>query len=166
LEPLIQECQKLKPASIVSISAVRSAGLVDLEREILEHLPEGPAYFPEDQVTDQSERSMVSEIIREKIMDLTEQEVPYSVTVLIESFEEPVPPKKITIIQAAIITERDSQKAILIGKGGSMIKKIGELARKEIEKTLGKPVYLELFVRVEKEWSQDPKKVKEFEYDA
>lgn len=165
IESLIASCRRLfSPAAIIPASVLKGSGLKEIETEIVKNLPEGPAYFPEDQVTDQTERFLVSEIIREKVMELTREEVPYSVTVLIESFQEPKDSKKLTRIRASLIVEKDSQKGILIGKGGQMIKKIGELSRKEIEVELGGQVYLELFVRVEKDWSHDPNKVREFVY--
>jgi GTP-binding protein Era len=178
LLPLIERCHEIfRPEEVIPVSATTGDGLALIEAEILKRLPEGPPYFPPDQVTDQTERFLVAEIIREKVMELTKEEVPYSVTVQIEAFEEPPSPglrppspemgegkKAIARIRASIITEKESQKGILIGKGGQMIKKIGELSRKEIEAELGMPVYLELFVRVEKDWSTDPKKVKEFAY--
>lgn len=169
LLPLIQDYEKdMRPVAIIPISALKNRGVERVEAEILKVLPEGPTYYPEDQVTDQSERFLVSEIVREKIMELTRQELPYSVTVVIESFQEPKEssPKPIARIQAAIITEKESQKGILIGKGGQMLKKIGMLARQELETILGYPIYLELFVRVESEWSQDPNKVQEFAYET
>jgi GTP-binding protein Era len=169
LLPLIQKCVTIfHPDEVIPASAVSEDGLASIEEAIVKRLPEGPAYYPSDQVTNQTERFLVSEIIREKVMELTKEEVPYSVTVLIETFQEPseTDVKKITHIRASLITEKESQKGILIGKGGQMIKKIGELSRKEIEEQLGTKVYLELFVRVEKDWSKDPKKVKEFAYDC
>lgn len=163
--PLLVERCREEFCDVVPVSALLGKGLDVVEREILKRLPEGPAYYPEDQVTDQTERFLVSEIIREKVMGLAREEVPYSVTVLIEAFREPREgEKRITHIRAALICEKDSQKAILIGKGGQMIKRIGQKARKEIESHLGCRVFLELFVRVEKDWSKDPKKVKEFSY--
>ncbi len=151
-------------ASVVAISAL-SKDVAALEKEIIGRLSEGPAYFPEDQVTDRSERFLVAEMIREKIMDLTHEEVPYSVTVQIESFKDPQETdiKKVIRIEAAIIVEKESQKPILVGKGGQMIKSIGEAARKDIETELGGQVYLKLFVKVVRDWTQDPQKVREFE---
>lgn len=165
LLPLIDRCLKEFGASVViPISAKLASGLDRLEAEILERLPEGPVYFPEDQVTDRSERFLVEEIVREKIMELTRQEVPYGTAVMVESFQEPQEDdrKKVARIQAAIIVEKDSQKGILIGKGGQMIKQIGETARKELETMLGVAIYLELFVKVDKDWTEDPRKVQEF----
>lgn len=161
LLPLIASWTAQGVEDVIPISAKTGDGLPAVVEEIVKRLPEGPSYYPEDQITDQTERFLVSEIIREKVMELTLKEVPYSVTVQIESFEES---PSITRIRAAIIAEKDSQKGILIGKGGQMIKKIGELSRKEIESILDTPIYLELFVRIEKDWSKDPKKVKELAY--
>lgn len=168
LLPFTEQCvREFKPAVIVPISALTGKGITEIEAEIIKKLPEGPAYYPEDQITDQTERFLACEIIREKIMELTRQEIPYSVAVIVEAFEEPKEGKKaITRIRAAIICEKDSQKGILIGKGGQMLKRIGTLARQDLEEQLGTQVYLELFVRVEKEWTQDPKKVKEFAYET
>src|SRR3989338_10757473 len=179
LLPFTDQCaHELKPAVIIPISALHGKGISDIESEIIKRLPEGPAYYPEDQVTDQTERFLACEIIREKIMELTREEIPYSVAVIIEAFEEPPSPglrppspgmgegkKSITRIRASIICEKDSQKGILIGKGGLMLKNIGSRARKDLEEQLGTQVYLELFVRVEKEWTKDTKKVKEFSYE-
>jgi GTP-binding protein Era len=150
--------------AVIPVSALTGSGLDRLEAEILDRLPEGPAYFPEDQVTDRSERFLASEVIREKVMDLLREEVPYAAAVVIEAFEEPQSsvPKPVTRIQAAIVVEKDSQKGIVIGKGGQMIKKIGEAARKELEILLEGPVYLELFVKVDTDWTKDPRKVEEF----
>jgi len=165
LLPLIDLCLKeYGAAAVIPIAAAKNEGLDRLEAEILKQLPEGPVYYPEDQVTDRNQRFLVSEIIREKMMGLLREEVPYSTAIVIESFTEPeeTDRKKVVRIQAAIIIEKDSQKGIVIGKGGSMIKKIGETARKELEILLESPVYLELFVRVERDWSQDPRMVREF----
>lgn len=165
LLPLIDLCLKeYGAAAVIPIAAAKNEGLDGLEAEILKQLPEGPVYYPEDQVTDRNQRFLVAEIIREKMMGLLREEVPYSTAVVIESFQEPdeADRKKVIRIQAAIIIEKDSQKGIVIGKGGSMIKKIGETARKELEILLESPVYLELFVRVERDWSQDPRMVREF----
>jgi GTPase len=165
LLPMIDTCLKEFGADVViPVSATLGSGLSGLEAEILKRLPEGPAYYPEDQVTDRNDRFLAEEIIREKVMDLTRQEVPYSTAVVVESFQEPneTDSKKIFRIEAAIVIEKDSQKGIVIGKGGQMIKRIGEASRKELEKVLGAPVYLKLFVKVERDWTQDPGKVEEF----
>ena len=158
--------KELKADVVIPISALNSDGLSQIEAEIIQRLPEGPSYFPEDQVTDQTERFLVSEIIRAKIMELTQEEVPYSVAIVIEEFKDPKETdiKKVIRIKAAIVTEKDSQKGILVGKGGQMIRKIGELSRKDIEAELGQQVFLELFVRVEQDWTKDPQKVQELAY--
>jgi GTP-binding protein Era len=152
LLPLMQECSTLYPfAEIIPVSALKNdlAGLVD---SILKRLPQGPKYFPDDQLTDQPERFVVSEIIREKVFQLTKEEIPYSTAVVIEEMkEEP----DITRITAMIYVERDSQKGILIGKGGAMLKRIGTLARQDAEKLLGVKVFLQLWVKVKKGWRED-----------
>ena len=147
-------------AEVVPISARNEENLDLLLDRIVKLLPEGQRFFPRDQVTDQPERFLAAELIREKILLLTGEEVPYSSAVVIERWEEPEPPAPprrntrppLTRISAAIICERAGQKAILIGKGGEMLKRIGTTARKEIEALLGTRVFLELFVKVEEEW--------------
>ncbi|MBI3399547.1 MAG: GTPase Era, partial [Deltaproteobacteria bacterium] len=124
---------------------------------------EGPKYFSEDILTDQTERFIAAEIIREKVFLLTKQEIPYSTAVVVEKFKEN-PKKKIVSISATINVERDSQKGIIIGKGGNMLKQIGTRARIDIEKLLGTKVYLELFVRVQKDWTKDKRVLKGFGY--
>mgnify|MGYP001604123377 CR=1 FL=1 len=161
---LINEYSKLYPfKEIIPISATRGEGIETLVKLVVELLPEGPKYFPEDILTDIPERFIVAEIVREKIFKLTRQEIPYSTAVVIEIFKEN-PKGKIISISAAINVERDSQKGIIIGKGGKMLKEIGTLARIDIEKLLGAKVYLELFVKVEKDWTKDKKLLKEFGY--
>lgn len=146
-------------AGVVPISARKREGLDLLLDQIVALLPEGQRYFPRSQVTDQPERFLVAELIREKILLLTGEEVPYATAVVIERFEEPASLKKmkdgrlpVTRIAAAIYCERTGQKAILIGKQGAMLKQIGTAARKEIEGLLGTRVFLELFVKVQEEW--------------
>jgi GTP-binding protein Era len=152
LLPLIEQYAKLHGfREIIPISAKKREGLDLLLEKIVASLPEGPPYFPEDQVTDQPARFMVSELIREQVLLNTAEEVPHSVTVLTESFEE-LP--KLTRIAAAIYCEREGQKRILIGRQGQMLKKIGTAARLEIEKMLGTKVYLELFVKVRANWRE------------
>jgi GTP-binding protein Era len=164
LLPLIEEYSKRFPfIEIVPISALNGDG-VDLLTDILPGvLPEGPRYFPEDILTDQSERFVVSEIIREKVFIFTRQEVPYSAAVFVEEFKEDAE-KNLVTIKAVINVERDSQKGIIIGKGGKMIKTIGSSARVDIERLLGVRVFLELFVRVQKEWTKNRRSLKEFGY--
>lgn len=150
LLPMIEDWSKRHAfAEIIPISASKGVGLEDLLTLVAKALPDGPKYFPADQVTDQPERFVVSEFIREAVLMETHEEVPYSTSVLVESYEE-LP--KLTRINAAIYCERTGQKAIIIGKQGQMLKAIGTRARKEIEKLLGTKVYLELFVKVKANW--------------
>lgn len=132
-----------------------------MEQTLIRYLPEGPAYFPEDMMTDLSERFLAAELIREKVFHLTGQEVPYGVAVTVESFKER-DDKPLIEIRAVIHTEKESQKAILIGRDGKKLKEIGMQARKDLEVLLGTQVYLELWVRVEKNWSRDPRRIKQF----
>jgi GTP-binding protein Era len=156
LLPIIDQYQKLHPfQAILPISAITGEGIGILLEEIMEALPESPPYYPEDMITDQTERFLVSEVIREKVIEQTFQEIPYSTAVTIESFEEH-PEKNLVVIKATIYVERISQKKILIGKGGQKLKQIGEMARKAMEAFLEKKVFLELWVNVEKNWTQDP----------
>jgi GTP-binding protein Era len=157
LLPIIDQYQGLHPfEEIIPISAVTGEGVAILLDEILNDLPESPPYYPEDMVTDQTERFLVSETIRENVIQQSYQEVPYSTAVTIEEFKEH-PERNLIVIKGTIHVERDSQKKILIGKGGQKLKKIGEAARKEIETLLGARVFLELWVNVEKNWTQDPR---------
>jgi len=157
LLPLIQTYSTLYSfAEIIPLSALKKdlGGLIEA---ILKRLPQGPQYFPDDQLTDQPERFIVSELVREKIFELTKEEIPYSTAVIIEEMkEEP----DITRIHAAIYVERDSQKGILIGKGGAMLKKIGTLARLDAEKLLGTKIFLKLYVKVMKGWREDDRVLK------
>ena len=156
LLPIIDQYQKVHPfQAIFPMSAITGEGIEILLEEIMEALPESPPYYPEDMITDQTERFLISEVIREKVIEQTFQEIPYSTAVTIESFKEH-PEKKLVVIQATIHVERISQKKILIGKGGQKLKQIGEMARKAIEAFLEKRVFLELWVTVEKNWTQDP----------
>jgi GTP-binding protein Era len=158
--PLIAHWASLyKFAEIIPISARKKINLELLLDTAVKHLPEGQRYFPKNQLTDQPERFLVAELIREKILMLTGEEVPYATAVVIEKYEEPASLKKlkdgrlpVTKIAAAIFCERTGQKAILIGKQGSMLKEIGSSARKDIESLLGTRVFLELFVKVQEEW--------------
>lgn len=157
LLPLIAQISALHPfAEIFPISARKGDGLDKLVTKLVEYLPEGQRYFPKDQYTDQPERFLVAELIRERILQETGEEVPYASAVVIERFEEPDANAKnpLTRISAAIYCERDGQKAILIGKGGSKLKSIGTNARKEIESLLGTRVFLELHVIVEENWRE------------
>lgn len=164
LLPLIDQYQKLHPfEKIIPISAITGDGVDLLVDEILKYLPESPPYYPEDIFTDQTERSIVSEMIREKIIEQTFQELPYATAVKIESFKEH-PEKNLVVIQGTIYVEKESQKKILIGKGGQKLKRIGEEARREIETFLGKKVFLELWVKVEKDWTRNPHILDELGY--
>ncbi|MFH2012946.1 MAG: GTPase Era [Pseudomonadota bacterium] len=155
LLPLIDQFSKLYNLNrIVPISALSGEGVDKLIEEIEQLLPFGPQYFPEDMITDLPERFIVAEIIREKVFRLTSQEIPYSVAVVIDAFKERENADTI-FISATIHVEKISQKGILIGKKGSMLKQIGTMARFDIEKLLGAKVYLELRVRVEKDWSKN-----------
>jgi GTP-binding protein Era len=156
LLPIIDQYQKLHPfQAILPISAITGEGIEILLKEIMEALPESPPYYPEDMITDQTERFLISEMIREKVIGQTFQEIPYTTAVTIESFKEH-PEKNLVVIQATIHVERISQKKILIGKGGQKLKQIGEMARKAMEAFLERKVFLELWVNVEKNWTQDP----------
>jgi GTP-binding protein Era len=166
LLPIMDQYQKLHPfKEILPVSAITGGGIDILLDEILKALPESPPYYPEDMVTDQTERFLVSEIIREKVIHQSYQEIPHSTAVTIEEFKEH-PEKNLVVIKATIHVERDSQKRILIGKGGQKLKKIGETARKEVEPLLGTRVFLELWVNVEKNWTQDPRALNRLGYPS
>lgn len=149
-------------AQIIPISATQGNNFETLMNELETIMPAGPQYFPEDQITDHPEYFVVSELIREKILQLTRDEVPHSVAVVIDSMKRK-PDEKVQI-QATIIIERDSQKGIIIGKGGAMLKKIGTQARKDIEKLLGDKVFLELWVKVQKDWRDKQVYLTDFGY--
>lgn len=138
--------------SVHYISALRGEGVPEVLEKIKEILPEGPQYYPEDMVTDRPLSFMVSEIVREKIFHLTYQEVPHSTAVIVEEIKDR--PNGVLYIRATIYVERESQKGILIGKNGSMIKKIGTLAREEIEFLVGRKVFLDLNVKVKEKWRE------------
>ncbi len=148
-------------AAIVPISALKGNGCEELLEEILKQLPEGEPYFPEDQVTDQPERFLAAEIIREKAIQVMYHEVPYALAVVVEKYEET---PKLLRIEALMNVERDSQKRILIGHKGEMLKKIGTEARKELEAILGSKIYLGLFVKVAPDWRESPQKVRELDW--
>ena len=164
LLPLIQDYrERYDFKAVIPISALKGEGTGDILAEVLALLPEGPQYYPGDYITDQPERFFVAELIREKIFHLAHQEIPYGVAVIIEKFSE-IPEKDLIEIDATINVERKSQKSIIIGKGGQMLKEIGKQARREIETFLGCHIYLGLFVRVQKNWRKDPKALFEFGY--
>jgi GTPase len=154
LLPLIEQYrQKGDFADFIPVSALTGEGLEILREAIVSRLPEGPPVFPPDHLTEQPERFLAAEIIREKITLETRQEVPHSVAVYVDEWKDE---KKITRISATIYVERDGQKAILIGAKGSMLKQIGSAARTDIEALIGRQVFLELFVKVRSEWRENP----------
>ena len=162
LLPLIEEYKKLHSFhAIIPISALKHDGLEILLAEVTSALPVSPPYFPEDQITDQPLRFMCAEIIRERVLIETEDEIPYATTVMVDEFEEG---PRLTRIAATIYCEREGQKAILIGKKGSMLKKIGTSARLQIERMTGTRVFLELFVKVQPNWRQSPDFVEEVDW--
>lgn len=148
-------------ASVFFISALKNYNVDLVFEEILKHLPENPPYFPKDQLTDKTERFIVSEIIREKILKNYKQEIPYSVEVQVDSFKED---EKIIRIEATIYVARDSQKGILIGKKGAALKRVGQHARQDAEDFFGKQIYLGLYVRVKKDWRNDTSLLRQFGY--
>ena len=139
-------------AAYIPISARAGQGLDELRKEIVARLPEGPAQYPADYLTDQPERFLAAEVIREKVLHHTQQEVPHAVAVIIESWEDT---PKLLRIAATIYVERPGQKAILIGAGGAALKKIGTLARQELERSLGRKIFLQTLVKVRAGWRQD-----------
>jgi GTP-binding protein Era len=156
LLPIMGRYSKLRSFErIIPISALKGEGVDVLTAELMNILPDGPQLFPEDMITDLSERFLVGEFIREKILQLTREEIPYATAVMIEEFKER-PEKNLIVIGATIQVERESQKGILIGEKGRMLREIGRLAREEIEAFLGVKVFLELWVKVEKNWRDDP----------
>ncbi len=154
--------QRLPQAEIIPISALHGFGTDILMSKIKELLPECPPYFDKDQLTDKPARFFVTEIIREKILQLYDKEIPYSCEVAVESFKES---EKLIDISAIIFCERDSQKGILIGKQGSMLRKLGTLARKDIETFFGKQVMLKTFIKVEKDWRNNMRDLTNFGYN-
>jgi GTPase len=149
---------------IIPISAGKKFNTESVMDAIIELLPEHPKYYSDDQLSDENERFFVSEILREKILELYHDEVPFSTEVLIEEFKERESSKH--YIRASIIVERESQKPIILGAKGSAIKRLGQVARKAIEEFLQHPVYLELFVKVKEKWRSDPNMLKSFGYDT
>jgi len=164
LLPLIDAFSKAHEfAAIVPISALNGEGCQALLAEILGLLPEGPPHFPEDQVTDQPERFLASEIIREKAIQTTYHEVPYALAVEVDKWEQG---PKLLRIEATMYVERDSQKRILIGHKGEMLKKIGTAARKELEQMLETKIFLGLFVKVAPDWRENPHRVRELDWHS
>lgn len=154
--------ETLKPVRIFAISALHGHNIKGVMDFVLDHLPVHPPYYAKDELTDKSERFFVSEIIREKVFKLYDKEIPYSTEVVITSFKEEA---AITRISAEIIVERDSQKNIIIGKAGAMIKKVGTYARQDIEEFLQQKVFLELFVKVLPDWRKKDNYLKRFGYE-
>lgn len=162
LEVLVEKWHSILPdANIIPLCAKEKFGVDMLLSGIKAKLPENPPYFDKDALTDRPARFFVTEIIREKILELYDKEIPYSSEVVVERFKEE---SSIIRINAVIYVERESQKGIIIGKGGSMLKKTGTAARAEIEKFFDKKVFLELFVKVEKDWRNRDKQLKNFGY--
>ena len=162
--PLIDRFQHLFTfVEIIPVSALTGDGISLLIERIWEILPEGPKYFPDETMTDKTERFIAAEIIREKIILLAHQEIPYATAVVVDSFKEDEK-KNLIRIQAIIHVAKNSQKGIIIGKKGSMLKEIGTRARLDMEKFFAKRIYLELFVRVKKDWTHDPRMLDEFGY--
>jgi GTPase len=150
LLPIIEDYRKRHDfKEVIPLSALKKEGLDLLLEELVEALPAGPRYFSEDQITDQPVRFMAAEIIREQVLLATKEEVPYATTVVVDQFEEG---PKLTRVAATIYCDREGQKAILVGKGGQMLKKIGTAARHNIERMSGTKVFLELFVKVQPGW--------------
>lgn len=162
LLPLIAQYKELHDfAEVIPISALKGEGLDTLLDAVIRSLPEGPRYFPKDQITDQPERFLVAELVREQVLKATDQEVPYATTVLIEQYQESA---KLTRVAATIYCEREGQKAILIGKQGSTLKKIGTAARLQIERLLNTKVFLELFVKVRPGWRDSRQFIEETDW--
>ena len=164
LLPIFEDySQKFEFAHIIPISALTSDGVPLLLEQIENDLPLGPHYFPEDQLSDLPERFFIAETVREKIMLMTQREIPYASAVVVEEFEKRQTNKsgEILYIRAIVYTERQTQKQIIIGKGGKLIKRVGELARIDIEKFLDERVFLELYVTVKADWRRDARKLKE-----
>lgn len=170
LEQLVEYWHRQLPqAEIFPISAQQRFGTAQLFDAIREALPECPPFFPKDQLTDKPSRFFVDEIIREKVLLNYDKEIPYSVEVEVESFHDEEPsaehPKGIIRISAIIYVERDSQKGIIIGKAGSALKRVGMQARHDIEEFFGKPVYLQLFVKVDRDWRSSQSRLRHYGYD-
>ncbi len=163
LLPYLEECARRRDfAELIPVSAERGDNVGELEACVAQHLPAGPALFPSEQITDRSERFLVAELVREKLTRHLGDELPHRLSVEIERFAEE---GERVHIAALVWVERDSQKAIVIGKGGGMLKRVGTEARTEIEDLLGKKVFLELWVKVKADWSDDERALKELGYE-
>jgi GTP-binding protein Era len=166
LLPLIAAYHDFFPGSpVVPLSALIGDGLPALVTEIVDRLPASPPLFPQEQLTDQTERFLVAEIIRERLFHHTGEEIPYAVAVAVEEFDESRRPALVRI-RAVIYVEKDSQKGIVIGKGGRLLKRVGQEAREEAERLLQAKVYLDLWVKVWKNWRRDPRAIRQFGYQA
>ncbi|MBO1512274.1 MULTISPECIES: GTPase Era [Metabacillus] len=162
LLPLIEQYKELYPfKEIIPISALQGNNIDTLLQQIEMLLPEGPQYYPEDQVTDHPERFIITELIREKVLHLTREEIPHSVAVVMDTLERRENNQAI-FVGATIIVERDSQKGIVIGKQGSMLKEVGKRARVDIEALLGSKVFLELWVKVQKDWRNKASQLRDY----
>jgi len=162
LLPLIEQYKELYPfAEIVPISALQGNNVDTLLTQIKNRLPEGPQYYPADQVTDHPERFIISELIREKVLHLTREEIPHSIAVAIDSIQRREGGNAV-YVAATIVVERDSQKGIVIGKQGTMLKEVGKRARVDIESLLGSKVFLELWVKVQKDWRNKANQLRDF----
>ena len=154
--------KQYKFAAVVPVSALNDGEFPGLVKEITKHLPEGPAYFPEDMITDQPERVIAGEMIREKVLRLTRDEIPHSIAVAVDEFKERA--DESVYIRATIFVERDSQKGIVIGAKGSLLKKIGQQARADIENLLYCKVFLDLWVKVKSDWRNKDKVLRQLGY--
>jgi GTP-binding protein Era len=163
LLPLIETYQRHFPfVEYVPVSALKQVNIDALLRAIIRYLPEGPRYFPTDQLTDQPEKFLIAELIREQLFAQMEQEVPYQTAVMIEQMEDTA--NGVLRLEATIYVERDSQKGIVIGKRGARLKHIGQAARQEIERRLNTRVYLALWVKVRKDWSENEQLIRDMGY--
>ncbi|UCZ54505.1 GTPase Era [Bacillus shivajii] len=163
LLPIIDEYRKeFDFTEVIPISALQGNNVTTLVDQVFSYLEEGPQYYPDDQITDHPERFLIAEMIREKVLHLTHEEVPHSIAVDIEQIKERDNGK--VYVGAVVVVERSSQKGIIIGKQGKMLKEIGQRAREDIEAVLGSNVFLELWVRVEKDWRNKAKYLNEFGY--
>ncbi|WP_163539601.1 GTPase Era [Gracilibacillus sp. YIM 98692] len=165
LLPIIQQYKDKYPfEEIIPVSALEGNNVNHLMDVLTTHLPEGPKYYPDDHITDHPERFIISELIREKVLQLTREEIPHSIAVVIDQIESRGDHQKV-LVQATIIVERKSQKGIIIGKQGQMLKEIGKRARQDVEKLLGSKVFLELWVKVQNNWRNKDHQLQEFGYN-
>ena len=163
LLPIIEDYnQRFEFVDVIPISALKEDGIDRLKKSVLGLIPDGPEYFPADQISDLPQRFFIAETIREKVFLQTKQEIPYSTSVVVEEFIERN--KRKWYIRSIIYVERESQRRVLIGKGGQMVRKIGQLARTEIEHFLDQSIFLELHVLVKSDWRKDPRKMRDLGY--